>query len=139
MATKSMENSFTMSILSRPFIPRGKWSDGSRLGRKSLRAGLFSSAEGGAGISLRVYSASRTLCGSSTQRTDVGFGESQLYQQALWSPRAVQLLTYTLPPALVDTGSKEGDSKPVLLEKWGGIILESSVSGSCTYSRHIWG
>lgn len=93
VATKSMENSFTMSILSRPFIPRGKWSDGSRLGRKCLRAGLFSSAEGGAGISLRVYSASRTLCGPSTRRTDVGFGESQLYQQALWSPRAVQLLT----------------------------------------------
>lgn len=96
VAMKSMENSFTMSILSRPFIPRGMdhpTSDGSRLGRKCLRAGLFSSAEGGAGISLRVYSASRTLCGPSTRRTDVGFGESQLYQQALWSPRAVQLLT----------------------------------------------
>jgi len=67
VATKPMENSFTMNVLlSKAFIPRRKWSDGWRLGGKVLGGGLGSSAlvkSGAEEISLSEQSTSETVCG----------------------------------------------------------------------------
>lgn len=67
MVVKPMENSFTMSVLlSRAFIPHGKWSDGLRLGGKGLGGGLdfLALAKSGAEeISLRPHRTLETLCG----------------------------------------------------------------------------
>lgn len=66
MTSKPMENSFTMSVLlSKVFIPHGKWSEGLRLGGKGLGGGLGSSAPlklGAGEIPRGVYAASETLC-----------------------------------------------------------------------------
>lgn len=52
-------------LLSKAFIPHGKWSDGLRLGGKGLGGGPGSSAlaKSGAEVSLSAHSTSETLCG----------------------------------------------------------------------------
>lgn len=65
MAMKPMENSFTMNVLlSKAFIPHGKWSNGLRVGGKDLGGGLGSSAlakSGAEEISLSSHSTSETV------------------------------------------------------------------------------